>query len=291
METVLRIIGTAGLAGTTFVLWRSRRALRPTTLLPAWYWATFALALWWLSWIVTNLTDLAGPAVADQLWYMTAVISICPAIAALGARRPGIRVWATFVIAPLVLVLGWPTLTAWDSEFHLQPLQLEVPAVAGYALVMLMGLGNYLGTRFWPTTVLLCAALLLLVAPFSTAVPDAFPTREDARPWATLCLSLAVLAAWIRRKSRAQHQPGFVALWLDFRDWFGLVWSKRIQERINHAARQENWPLRLENDGPVWTDPALDAAKRAETEQRLDHSFRWLLRRFVDPEWIDARLK
>jgi hypothetical protein len=71
-----------------------------------------------------------------------------------------------------------------------------------------------------------------------------------------------------------------------------LLWSLRVQERINALAQQSGWPLELtwngfrkpgSEDGLVKLDPAIESAVRG--------SLRGLLRRFVSNEWIDCRLR
>ena len=62
-------------------------------------------------------------------------------------------------------------------------------------------------------------------------------------------------------------------------------------DRVNETSQRENWPVRLGIEG-FRPEPASKAsAVQAEHTQRVEHTFRWLLRRFVDPEWIDARME
>ena len=104
----------------------------------------------------------------------------------------------------------------------------------------------------------------------------------------------------------------FDRLWFDFFDLFGIVWGRRIQDRVNDIANLEQLPARLELDGFVWpqasTKSNLPVARdgevsltnqpmsiqqerdRAAVEARIEHILRWLLRRFVDASWIDSRL-
>ncbi|MCA9112443.1 MAG: hypothetical protein KDA52_20980, partial [Planctomycetaceae bacterium] len=86
------------------------RTLRLTTLVIAWRWALGAALVWMfaLSW------SFAAPdreALQDLLWYAVSLISLCPGIAVLGARRPGSAAWTWFVVLPMLAVLGWPMLT------------------------------------------------------------------------------------------------------------------------------------------------------------------------------------
>jgi hypothetical protein len=282
------ILITAWLA-TSALLIPARRYLRYTTLLGAWHWMLAGWGMWGLS-AATHLTDAVSLGMGDQLWYLTAVILLCPLIAVLGAKRPGSRAWAAFVLVPLVVVLGWPAVTAWDFRLHVAPLQLETPAFLGYVLVLVMGAGNYIGTRFALASILWGAALLLLVVPLTAIAPASFPEREAARQWATVCLAGAVWVAALQARRPSSADSGLDRLWLDFRDNFGIVWAKRILDRMNDTAVREQWPAQLGAFGIEWQDDGLDPAARKHTEARIEHTFRWLLRRFVDEPWIDRRL-
>ena len=114
------------------------------------------------------------------------------------------------------------------------------------------------------------------------------------------------------KSSRPVAQNRFDRLWFDFFDTFGIVWGRRIQDRVNFIASKENWPSRLELDGFVWSDESepvipgvgIESANLQNLQQdtqhqdtnvtriesRVEYTFRWLLRRFVDPAWIDERL-
>lgn len=290
VEIALQILGTIGLATVVPVLLRARRGLRFTTLRTAWLWATAAWSAWAAVWIAELAADL-GAGLADQLWYGVSVLALCPPIAVLGARRPGVRVWSWFVLAPLVLVFAWPALVEWNRDWEFDRLRIELPMLIGYGLVMVMGLGNYVGTRFTLAALWLGAAQLLLIAPFSAAVPAAFPEAERARLWAAICLAAAACsAAWAARRPPAAASA-LDAVWIDYRDWFGIVWARRFMDRVNDAARTENWPMHLEFHGLV-TDRTPDPPEElVQATKRTEQAFRWLLRRFVDPEWIEERWK
>ncbi len=108
------------------------------------------------------------------------------------------------------------------------------------------------------------------------------------RSFAGLLLGAAVWAA--RSAARSEVCPGgFDRVWNDFRDHFGIVWARRVQDRLNETGRKESWPGRIELHGFLWKDPA-DVAARESANPKIEHALRWILRRFVDPEWIDARL-
>ena len=139
-------------------------------------------------------------------------------------------------------------------------------------------------------------------------------------------LALAVAILWADRQAQrptvARHPLD--RLWFDFRDTFGIVWGRRILERLQMRAESERWPMRLTDDGWAPTSESLAATPQPATplpaavapgaadqiqpdrhdetaaavvwpqllsqDPRPEQALRWLLRRFVDPEWIDQRL-
>ena len=288
VETALRIVGSAGIVTVLAVLIRARAAIRHTTLIHAWNWSLAGVLAWSLAGMI-SWAGAGGPTAQSRIWYAAAVLMVCPLIAVLGAKRPGSRVWTWFVLCPLLIVLGWPLLLPSASGFFQGDFQLETPAVVGYLLVLVMGVGNYLATRFAIPALLLFASLLLLIIPLSTSGTSWFPPVGQSSVWATLCLAAAGgLSVWISSRGLSALQ-GVDRVWTDYRHWFGIVWAKRIQERVNHTARKEQWPARLELDGLVWSSPHLDPDLKRATEAKIEQTLRWLLRRFVDAEWLDVR--
>jgi hypothetical protein len=284
----LQILALLALVTLMPVLWRGRRAVASTTLMAAWRYVSVAALFWAVVSVATLLWPKVDPAIADQLWYIVAVLMLCPLVSVLGARRPVTRVWNWFVIIPLVLVLTFPMVATWSHGVPSERLQLETPAVLGYTLVLVMGVGNYFGTRFTVASLLLAASLLMLVIPFWQS-PSQAPSRDSLRVWATAVLGAAALTAiW---QGRSSHPVGnsFDRLWIDFRDYFGIVWAKRIQDRINQTAHSENWPVRLEMHGLQPIDPAAQSSL-VNDASRVERAFRWLFRRFAEPDWIDERL-
>ena len=350
-----------GLALAGRVLITARGAVRATTLGSAWVWAASAFSLWTVSWVSDLGLHVASKSWADHLWYGSAVLALCPAIAVLGSRRPGVRVWTWFIQVPLLLVLGWPVLSLWLQGSELRGLQLETPQLVAYVLVLVMGTGNYCGTRFTLPVLCFAAACACVALSLSAVSPAWLADRESSRAWSTgLLVAAMLLASRARGRSasdlgtglkqlpdfhfcslpsagrvreggrmanRLDHPPPspalpaegreesgkslrtgsldrFDQLWLDFFDTFGVVWGRRIQDRVNFIAEKERWPTGLELHGFVWTNPpeqpslqtmtdevrAITDVARAATEARIEHTFRWLLRRFVDPQWIDERL-
>jgi hypothetical protein len=281
-----------------------------TTLGSAWAWAAMAFAAWSATWISDHGLRFASNSVADHLWYGTAVLALCPAIAVLGSRRPGTRVWTWFIQVPLLLVLGWPVLSLWLQGSEVRGLQLETPQLMAYLLVLVMGAGNYCGTKFTIPVLGFSTACAVLAISSSEATPIWLANRDWTRLASTCLLVMSMLLAGRMDRERAATHDRFDDLWLDFFNAFGVVWGRRIQDRINFIAEKERWPARLELHGFVWGESngeagsphnsqAANSASNSESlsddarsaaEARMEHTFRWLLRRFVDPPWINRRL-
>lgn len=260
-----------------------------TTLTTAWSWAGIAVGMWTAGWFADRSGRFLTGSAVDILWYAVAVLSLCPFIAVLGAKRPGSRAWTGFVLIPMLLVLGWPAVAGWTSSAEADALTLEEPALVGYGLVLIMGIGNYLGTRFSLSALVIGVSLALLAAPLAPGVFETSPERDAARTYATLGLAAAVALACFRRS----HSPSdpFDRLWNDFRNAFGIVWARRLQDRINLTAENERWAARLAPDGFHWMGKDSAPDTEEQTRQRIDHTLRWLFRRFADPAWIDARIQ
>ena len=271
---------------------RSLKRLRQTTLPTAAWCAIVGLMLAAVAQSIELINPAQSTGTVDLGWYFAAVVLLCPGIAVLGARRPGASAWAFFVLLPLVLVLMWPAVASFQVARPADPIEIEVPALVGLGLVLIMSGGNYFGTRYTLSTFFYAAAIVLLVAPMSAAVPDFFPERTTARFMASLAILLAI--AETNRRSKPVPDDGISrldVLWFDFMDSFGMVWAKRVMDRINESALHEKWVMQLELHGFVPLAESPTAEELLRTEERIEHTFRWLLKRFVDPEWIDARLQ
>lgn len=315
--TVLHFGALVALAVGTRGVWDASVACRCTTLRTAWAWALPAVASWWIAWAVAWPVLRVPPRVSDHLWYVTVVLTLCPLIAVLGSRRPTVRIWSAFVVLPLLVVLEWPAVSAHTSWSDPRPLDLEPPAFVAVLVVLVMGLGNYLPTRFAAASGLLGLAVCVSLLAFADVVRGPTPVADpllrvgmeprerapDGRAdtnassargvWlsrAVACGLTGLALCSARRQGRAgtQLKPGFDRLWSDFRDWFGIVWARRLQDRVNAMASQKRWPVRLEMDTLCWSNEA--ARTDPDAAASLEQAFRWLLRRFVDEQWIDARL-
>lgn len=284
MEFVVPILSSLSLFLALPVFHRLRCLVRRTTLLSAWNWAVIAWGAWEIAWIC-HLFPIQ-PAIQDQLWYGAAILGLCPPIAVLGAKRPGSRVWAAFILFPLVLVFSWPALVEWVYRFPPQRLQLETPMLLGYGLVLVMGYGNYLGTRHSLAAFLTAAAYGGLALELAQS-PQPDQSLQPVGP--TLLLVLACVVGMVFRNSPPERF-GWNRVWWDFQEAFGLVWGRRVMDRINQTARQEQWNAEWNAQGLAFS-PEISDAEKSHAMERVDHTLRWLLRRFVDSEWIDERLE
>ncbi len=298
---VASILTTLGLIAVWIILLRARSTTNQTTLVAAWNWALISIAAWTAVWLVVKLNSKSiNAGIADQLWYAAAVLAPTPLLAVLGARRPRVNTWNFFVLVPYIVVFGVPALHAWSGDGHISDLQVEPPFVFGYLFVTVMGTGNYFGTKFTGAGLCLGIALLLLFAPYSSAVPESFPDKATSREWATGLLAVGVV--WAYWKSCSKYVPAgdYDRLWLDFRDRFGIVWAKRIMDRWNMAAQSGRWSVRLELHGlvpatrqPISSPSGTECSVNtliAPFREPIESTFRWQLKRFVDAEWIAERI-
>ena len=310
MSTFWHLIVSAGIVGAGWIVVHGRSALKHTTLMTAWIWSVFATMMWATAWFADLCANSMSTAVADHAWYAASVLALCPPMAVLGSRRPGIRVWAWFILFPMLLALGWPLIALRLQGSELRGLHLETPQVAAFTLILVMSIGNYLGTRFTISALIYGTSILAIVVSSWSGCPAWLTNRATVRFWSTFLNVLAIFMMW--KSSRPVAQNRFDRLWFDFFDTFGIVWGRRIQDRVNFIASKENWPSRLELDGFVWSDESepvipgvgIESANLQNLQQdtqhqdtnvtriesRVEYTFRWLLRRFVDPAWIDERL-
>ena len=217
-----------------FVAWR---ACAGSTIRHALAWAVVA----WAGWCV---------AMTPEWRYVALCVTACAGVAVLGARRPGAGAWH-FVVAMLMVTLLLPLLMG------LGELRLQREQVWFLGGVLLVGLSNYLPTRFFlPTALLMTWCALQLVAVSGARTPlDAEPLLLLAVPW----------IAWLIRPP-ARLSPIDRAWWL-FRHRFGVLWSERMRDQFNRAAQNANLGATLSRGGLV--GPPLDEAASGRAESLL----------------------
>lgn len=268
--------------------------LRGTTLVTAACWAGLGLLAACGAALLERNMGHNRPALSDFAWYASAVVLLCPGIAVLGARRPGAAAWSWFVLLPLVLVLLWPAVASTSLQNSSSPLELETPAIVAFGVVLVMAGGNYFGTRYTGPVLLYVLAVGLLAGCRSPVTSEFLPPSAWCHLISSALLSLAAGWAWLRTRALAEtdgdsKEGNLDRLWQDFVDAFGIVWARRVLERVNQSAAHEKWCGRLHLDGFEW-DAGVSADGRERTVRRLEHTLRWLLKRFADAPWIDRRI-
>ncbi len=233
------ILLTAG--GPLFLAWRANQR---TTLLPSIGWAGGAWASWLLTFVALALEDADNAALGRHL---SLTLTGCAGVAVLGARRPGVQAW-NFVVCGLLAVLVLPL-----AQGRIDPaFRIFLGAT------LLIGLTNYLPTRAGP------AALLI-------GVGCALEFADIQNEAAGVCMGLGPWLAWFLLRRRAQVSEGD-ALWLNFRDRFGVVWGQRLREQMNRACANAHWPASLSWSG-------LEMRAGADATKVLD-ALQALLKRF-----------
>ena len=73
----------------------------------------------------------------------------------------------------------------------------------------------------------------------------------------------------------------------------GSVQSKFVKvlmTRVNEVAQRDQWPWSLTTDGFRLVSLGMEYPGEPTSDPRVDQTMRWLLKQFVDAEWIDERL-
>ena len=280
-------------------LWLLRggwRALRGTTLRAAWWWALAAVVAIAAAELVV-FAGLGEETHAETLRFAAAVLLFCPTIALLGGKRPQNSAWQ-FIVLTLWGILALP---AFEITIRGRGEALLIDPVRSWFLVVLIGVSavNHLPTRFRIAAVQSAAAQALLLWP---QLP--WSGMAAWRPPVWLAMLVLVGAAWSARRAAARmpnatpsahdvvELRSWSYVWLDFRDWFGTVWSVRMMERLNATAIAHEWPMALGWDGFVWQgDNGADMRLAQEQRASAVEALRALLLRFVSREWIEERLK
>lgn len=219
--------------------------------------------------------------------YLAAVMLLTPFIAILGARRPGANAWPWFVVLPLVMVLQWPSISQLMSGNSETAIEIPTPTLIGFTFVLVMGTGNYFGTLNTGSALICAVGTLLVVLPLTDWV-----SAQNTWALPAGCILLTFAASLLPgRYSEApplvdREEADLNQLWADFRDLYGIVWAKRVMDRVNQFAERERWDVRMSLDGFVNTDGHPAAVVADRPVQNLC----WILRRFVDPVFLQRYL-
>ena len=273
---------------STSLPWRKAwRGADGTAMRPALVWVAVALAVSFCTQLVALTEPLSsGRPVAGRLTYLFVLAILAALVSVLNARTPGERVWAGLMFV-LVVVFMIPWLEEAGRIRRAQGVvlvHLDAPWTIFYGLLVVVGVTNYLPTRFGRAALLW---VLRSVLEYLGLTRADWPFARRAVVWEWVAW-MSALGVWIARHSsnRDGGTTGFNRLWFWFRDHWGVVWALRNQERFNRTAELARWPVRLTWYGlaPVDGDAhGCELPVPAEAEP----AFRGLLRRFARPERLD----
>ncbi len=272
---------------SAYIPWsRAWHGARGTALRPPLVWAALAVVLACLAQFVAMAEPLAsGRPLAARLLYLAILALLAALISVLNARTPGERVWAgLMVLLVVVFLIPWLEEAGRIRRGHGATLvQLDDPWTIFYGLLAVVGVTNYLPTRYGPAAVAVGAVLLVEYLSL-TRVAWSAERRAILGEWAAWLLALSVwVAAWCG--NRVVPGARFARLWLWFRDHWGVVWALRTQDRFNRTAGLLSWPLRLSWFG---LEPAGEGANTgaADSSAEAEATLRGLITRFAKSESI-----
>jgi hypothetical protein len=276
--------GTIGVAiaagltgGTVLLLMMMRRWLRQTTLVGPWLWCLGGVGSLGLVEVAFQCQPAEVAPRLSAARFIAAALTLCPAVAVLGAKRPQDRAW-NFVVLALWGIVSLPSILSFDLRGVILWILILLPAI------------NYVPTRFAWGALLVMLGELIPLAPYLPLLGRPLLTTDPG----LVSLGCFAAAAWVTLRSPAHHardRHSFDQSWLAFRDLFGLFWGLRVQERVNAAAIQYGWPFYLSWSGFRGADDhRLLAAIPPAHQRALQQTLKGLLRRFASTDWIAAHL-
>lgn len=286
MPAIVNLANYLLLAGAAASLIHAARQLRGTTLFAPCCWGLLSLLAIACVQVAANASavSLSG-LIAWRL--LAATTTLCPGIALLGAKRPQNRPWQ-WIVASLWLVLSLPAIQflvlgkGGTLELH--------PARTWFMFGLIaFTIANSIICRDWLAILLAGCGQAAL---FSVLVPmgDSISTAHGWDVGISL-ISGAAIFLFIRRRFRSPSTlPPLDRVWHDFRDAFGMVWSVRLMEQLNSAARTNGWDVTLQWSGFRAADGISPLNLAPQQFHVLQQSVRNLLRRFVTPKWLAERL-
>jgi hypothetical protein len=235
------------LVGGFYPFYRAWRGTSGITLRHAILWGGLA----WIAWCIAVLTR------STSGQYLALCLTACAGVAVLGARRPGVGAWNA-VVAGLLVVLCRPFLEGLGEP------RLERGHLIFLAVVLAVGLGNYLPTRQALAVVVLGAGCGLVLAEVETV-------------WRVVLIGLA---PWLALGCAPKADAGdFDGVWRAYRDRFGFVWAQRLRDQFQRAAENARWPVTL-----GWSGLRRSGTGEMPEDERLLATLRALLTRFRTEE-------
>ena len=263
--------------------------VRGSTAVPAAAWGVAAAAALALEMAARAAGGLVDPAAAAAVRLVAAALSVCPAMALLGAKRPQHGVWQ-FIVATLAVVLALPAVAATLVRPGTFP---DVHLLGrGFLLVLVVvGWLNFVATRRGAAATLVAAGqgiLLRAFLPVTVSGPEHDPLADMV---GCLLVGLGAAVAAAQSAPAAWHAPArrgdalaarIDRPYLALRETLGAAWTLRIAERFDAVAAARGWPCRLRFGGLEPGPSGGDTAWHHDAERLL----RSLLRRFVSPAWL-----
>ena len=264
------------------------RWLRETTLLPAWMWAIVAINSLGITQIAASFSPVSGPSTSlSPLEWAIATLTFCPAIALLGAMRPQHAYW-NFIVGSAWLMLALP---AAETYFMNPGQRLEVGDARAWFLWLMIALGpiNFLATRFWLGSLLLALGQIVI---FSSDLP-LIAGSIGASPITAgfFIMVAAALSAFAASHYERKATNPFDALWLEFRDAYGMLWGLRFAERVNSAAAMYGWDFSLRWEGFRHNQTGESPFPAVpDVDKTLRNTLHGIVRRFFSTGVIALRL-
>jgi hypothetical protein len=229
------ILASIALLAIGPALWLAWKEVRGTSLRHTLIW----LAIAWLAWLVSTTSSLWAPTNLPYR-YLAVSLSVCGAVAVLGARQPGMAAW-NFVVAALLAILLLPLLQqAWGAPAW----RLDGPRAALMFGLLFIVVVNHLPTRMGLLGFL--AGLLLAGEVVQLTWPEVVKEENTIGPVAHVAFALAFVVWGVRwLLNRPVRPPAVNRLWVTFRDRYGLLWGRRVLEQFNAAAANAGWEQRL----------------------------------------------
>jgi hypothetical protein len=280
------------LVGCAWVPWRSAwRGTAGTALRPSVVWAAVAIVLATLG----QVAAFGEPASEGRPWmghwtYLACLATLASLVSVLNARRPGAGAWAWLMgLLVLVLLIPWLEGSGRTTLAH-ERLRLEMPWSLFFGLLVLVGVSNFLPTRFGLGAAVAGVGLVLELYALATGHGEHGPGRAHA--WSLVVCALAAgpaLAYVLAPRPAPAHTDASARLerlWGWFRDRWGVVWGLRVLERFQREANLAGWSFRL-----TWTGVISNAGNAGVPPEELaaaEAILRGLLHRFAEPWRLEA---
>ncbi len=269
---------------------RFRALLDGLTLIGSWRWAVVAAVVYCLAMFVSGSIVEISPGLRSLVQLGSVTLLLAPLMSNLGARSPGAAAWQWFVVLPMVIVLMWPGISQVYSSQGKSPAELGVTESAGIVIVILMSVGSCLGTSMAFPAVLFFAGIVMNILPLAGFLHARSPLVLLGPVLFLFCESL--VRRRIVNRNHAILSGSTVSetideTWQLFQNLYGLVWARRVQDRVNQFASREQWTVFLAMNG--FRDNAGNIVPDTQLEKPRD-ALRWALGRFASEDWIHQRL-